>query len=261
MTLDPAHALAGLPAGLRAELIDSYSEIVRNYIERRWEPSELRGGKFAEVAHSIVEGAVSGKFPSRAKKPKNMADACRALENRPANAALVGDKSLRVFIPRALIFLYDVRNQRGVGHVGGDVDPNSMDASAVLSLASWVMAELVRIFHCTTTEVAQQTVDALVEQKTPLIWEVEAGGMKRVLDARMQGKDQVLILLHHSAGWVPASTLFNWTEQKNSSQFREKVLGVLHKARMIEFDAVGDRAKISPIGAAEVENRLLKTRA
>jgi hypothetical protein len=258
--IDPAHALTGLPGGLRAELIDSYSEIVRNYIERRWEPSELRGGKFAEVAYSIVEGAVSGSFPSKAKKPKNMADACRALENKPSNAALVGDKSLRVFIPRALIFLYDVRNQRGVGHVGGDVDANSMDASAVVSLASWVMAELVRIFHGTTTEAAQQTVDALVERRTPLIWEVETGGMKRVLDPKMQGKDQALMFLHHSTGWVSASTLFNWTEQKNGTQFREKVLGALHKARMIEFDSAGDRAKISPLGAADVESRLLKTR-
>jgi hypothetical protein len=122
--IDPARALADLPAGLRGELIDSYREIIRNFVERRWEPSELRGGKFSEVAYCVVNGAVSGSFPAKATKPNNMTDACRALEGKPANATRVGDKSLRVFIPRALIFLYDVRNQRGVGHVGGDVDPD-----------------------------------------------------------------------------------------------------------------------------------------
>lgn len=258
--IDPVRALAGLPADLRAELIDSYSGIVRNYVERRWEPSELRGGKFAEVAFSIVNGAVSGSFPARATKPKNMADACRALEGKPANVGLIGYKSLRVFIPRALVFLYDVRNQRGVGHVGGDVDPNAMDASAVVAMASWVMAELVRIFHGVNTQEAQDTVDALVERKTPLIWEVETDGMKRVLDPGMIGRDQVLVFLHHSPGWVKAADLCRWVEQKNITQFREKVLTALHKARLVEFDAAGDRAKISPAGAADVEQRLLSAR-
>lgn len=257
--IDPARAFSGLPADLRGELIKSYSEITRNFIERRWEPSELNGGKFAEVAYSIVQGAVSGSFPTKASKPKNMADACRVLEGKPANAAQIGDKSLRVFIPRALVFLYDIRNQRGVGHVGGDVDANSMDASAVVAVASWVMAELVRIFHGVSTHEAQETVDALVERRTPLIWEVEAGGMKRVLDLGMPAKDQVLVFLHHSTGWAPAADLCQWVEYSNPSMFRSKVLAGLHKARLIEFDSTKDRAKLSPKGAGDVEQRLLQT--
>lgn len=258
--IDPARALAGLPDSLRAELIDSFRNITRNFIERRWEPSELNGGKFAEVVITVIEGAIGGSFPARSKKPLRMADACRALENKPATP-LPGDKSLRVHIPRALVYLYDIRNQRGVGHVGGDVDPNALDASAVVAMASWVMAELVRIFHGVTTQEAQDTVDALVERKTPLIWEVELGGIKRVLDPRMIGRDQVLVLLHHSAGWVKVVDLCRWVEQKNITQFRDKVLSILHKARLIEFDATGDRTKISPLGAADVETRLLKSRA
>lgn len=254
--IDASRLLAGLPKGLREELIDSYREIVRNFLEHRWEPSELRGGWFAEVAYSIVKGAVAGNFPARASKPSKMVDACRALENTPANSALVGDKSLRVFIPRALIFLYDVRNNRGVGHVGGDVNANNMDASAVVALASWVMAELVRIFHGVSIEEAQETVDALAERKTPLIWEVE--DVKRVLDHTMTAKDQVLVLLHHTAGWVQAADLKAWVEYKNPTDFRKIVLSDLHKLRFIEFDAKGDRARISPKGTEETERRLLK---
>ena len=47
----------------------------------------------------------------------------------------------------------------GVGHVGADVDPNHMDALCVLQMSKWVFAELVRIFHGTTTEEAEATVD------------------------------------------------------------------------------------------------------
>lgn len=257
--IDPARALAGLPAGLRAELIDSYRKIERNFVERRWEPSELNGGKFAEAAYTILNAAVNGgTYPAKAKKPPNMAVACRALESQPATT-VVGDKSLRVYIPRALVYLYDIRNQRGVGHVGGDVDPNAMDASAVVAMASWVMAELVRIFHGVTTREAQDTVDALVERKTPLIWEVEPGSIKRVLDKSMGAKDQVLMFLHHGTGWVSAASLQKWVEYKNQTDFRQKVLHDLHSKRLIEFDVSNDRAKISPLGAAEVEQRLLMT--
>jgi hypothetical protein len=256
--IDPVRALAGLPAGLRAELIDSYRNITRNFIERRWEPSELNGGKFAEVVFTIVEGAIAAAFPTKAKKPARMVDACRALEGKPATA-LPSDRSLRVHIPRALVFLYDIRNQRGVGHVGGDVDPNAMDASAVVAMASWVMAELVRIFHNVSTQEAQDTVEALVERKTPMIWEVEPGGIKRVLDANMGARDQVLMFLHHSGGWVSAADLQKWVEYKNPTNFRDIVLGALHKARLVEFDADADGAKISPRGAEDVEARLLKT--
>ncbi len=253
--IDPKNALAGLPASLRNELITSYSDIVRNYVERRWEPSELNGGKFAEVVYSIVEGAVAGSFPNQAHKPRNMKDACQSLENKALNSSLVGDKSLRVFIPRALVFLYDVRNHRGVGHVGGDVNPNSMDALAVLSLASWVMAELVRVFHGVSTQAAENTVEALVERRTPLIWQAEAS-IKRVLVANMTTKDQVLLLLHHSIGWVSVLDLFRWVEYSNSTVFRKRVLTGLHEGRYIEFDVAGDRAKISPIGVEDVERRL-----
>src|SRR5262249_17697761 len=138
-------------------------------------------------------------------------------------------------IPRMLLGLYDIRNNRGVGHVGGDVDPNHMDAEQVLSTASWLMAELVRIFHGVTTAEAQQTVDTLVERRTPLIWEVE--GVKRVLDTKMKTRDRALVLLHHSPGWVSAKELFDWIEYSTLANFRRDVLRPLHRARLIEFDA------------------------
>jgi hypothetical protein len=147
---------------------------------------------------------------------------------------------------------------RNVGHVGGDVDPNHMDAEAVVGMASWVMAELVRIFHGVSTKVAEDTVDALVERKTPLIWEVE--GIKRVLDTSLGAKDQVLLLLHHSTDWVPSDDLFKWIGYSNPSVFRTKVLGALHKDRMIEHEPSAGRARISPKGVKDVEDRLLKSR-
>ena len=253
--IDPSRVLAGLPQPLRDELLECYQEIMSNYLERRWEPSELNAGKFSEVVYSIISGAVKGSFPAKATKPANMLDACQALEKEKADPARVGDRSLRILIPRLLPVLYEIRNNRGVGHVGGDVDANHMDAEAVQAMASWVMAELVRIFHGVTTEKAQQTIDALIERKTPVIWEVE--GVKRVLNPGMSARNKVLMFLHHSAGWVSVMDLFKWVEYSNASNFRRLVLKPLHKGRLIEFDTKRDCARISPLGAKEVEKKLL----
>lgn len=254
--IDPAGLLAAIPATLRNALIKTYQEIVTNFLERRWEPSELNGGKFCEAVYSIVQGAVTGSFPPTASKPSDMVGACRAIENLPADPHRVGDRSLRLLIPRALPVLYEIRNNRGVGHVGGDVDANHMDAETVQGMASWVMAELVRIFHGVTTEEAQEAVDALVERKTPMIWEV--GPVKRVLDVRLKAKDQVLLLLHHSTGWVSATDLFTWTEYSNPSAFRGKVLTELHDDRLVEFEKKQDLVRISPRGIEVVEDKLRK---
>jgi hypothetical protein len=254
--IDSSRVFAGLPIALRDALLESYQHIMSNYLERRWEPSELNGGKFCEVVYSIIDGAVKGSFPASAGKPADMLAACRALEREPAAPSRVGDRSLRLLIPRVLPVLYEIRNNRGVGHVGGDVNANQMDAEFVQATASWVMAELVRIFHGTTTKEAQESVDALVERKTPVIWEVE--GVKRVLDIEMSARDQVLMLLHHSAGWVSATDLLKWVEYSNASVFRSSLLRRLHKERLIEFDTAGGRARISPRGAKEVEEEFLK---
>lgn len=250
--------LAGLPEGLREPLINSYKEISSNYRERRWEPSELNGGKFCEVVYTILDGATSASFASAPAKPARMMDACRALENRSPDATRVGDRSLRIMLPRALPVLYEVRNNRGVGHVGGDVDPNFLDATAVYSLASWILAELVRIFHQVSTDEAQQIVDALVERNIPLIWEFEGG--RRVLDPKMPKADQALVLLYQTTSWVSEEDLVKWVEYSTLSMFRTRVLEPLHNERLIEYDKKQRRVKISPVGIKRVEDKLLDTK-
>ena len=250
-----------LPATLRDELLKSFEEISAHYAESRWEPSELNGGKFCEVVYSIINGVLNNNVPANASKPANMLIACQALEQIPSAASRVGDRSLRILIPRMLPVLYEIRNNRGVGHVGGDVSPNFLDATAVHSMSSWVLAELIRIFHQLSTNEAQEIVDALIERKHPLIWAVAGLGISRVLNPQMSPKDQVLVLLHGRASWVGAKELCSSVEYSSTSMFRTRVLQSLHDARLIEFDKIGDQARLSPLGVNDVEKRILKTRA
>lgn len=244
-------AFSALPAKLRRELISSFSEIVKNFAERRWEPAELNGGKLCEVAYSVVKGIADGKFPARASKPRNMVNACRALEGQGGVT-----RSVRIQIPRMLVALYEVRNNRNVGHVGGDVDPNHMDAVCVLQMSKWIVAELIRVLHEQPVDEAAALVDALVEREIPLVWKV--GDKMRVLDPDLSYKDTTMILLHAMPGLVRESDLFAWTEHSNASVYRRDILKKEHKARLLEYDEEARTVEVSPRGVEYAEGLLVE---
>lgn len=244
-------ALLGIPEALRAELLGEYEKIVKNFRQCKWEPSELGGGKFCEVVYSILHGYMSGTWPAQSSKPSNMLQSCLDLAQFPKAQ---WPHSFRVLIPRVLTGLYDVRNNRGVGHVGGDVDPNKMDATMVIHSASWVMAELVRVFHDVSLEDAQAIVDALVERASPLIWQVD--GRRRVLDPSMRLSDKVYLLLYDSAGPCDVAELMRSLEYADMGYFRRLLLKA-HKNVLVNFNEVANTAEISPVGVQYVETSVL----
>lgn len=249
--MDKNLILSGIPSGLREPLLRAYGEIIRNFRERRWEPSELNGGKLCEVVYSILKGYVDGRMPYRPQKPRNMVDACKNLETSDQARF---PRSVRIQIPRMLIALYEIRNNRGVGHVGGDVDPNEMDSKVVVEMAKWIMADLVRLFHNLTTEEATEVVEAVVERTIPVVWVI--GDRRRVMKLGLPKKDETLLLLYSSTGAVRERDLLSWVEHSNPSVFRRQVLGRLHRDRLIEFDEATSYARISPMGIAYVEGML-----
>jgi hypothetical protein len=249
-----APALSGIPAGLRTPLLAAYEEIVVNFRQARWEPSELNGGKLCEIVYTILSGYVDGAFAKKPSGPRNMPDACRALEKAPKSFP----HSVRILMPRMLIALYDVRNNRGVGHAGGDVDPNHMDAVVVLQMSKWLVAELVRIFHGVDTTTAAQIVDALVEREVPIVWAVDED-RKRILSPKMSRPDKTLLLLYQTPGPVKEETLAGWVEHPKLKEYRADVLRPQHKAKRIEYDQEKGLVHLSPLGVRYVEEKIKLT--
>jgi hypothetical protein len=253
VTLTPTTALGLIPQGLRQELLTEYDKITRNYRENRWEAAELDGGRLCEVVYTILDGHLKGnQFALRASKPQKFEEACRQLGQTPKTA---GSDSARITIPRVLIGLYDLRNRRGVGHVGGDVSANHMDATFVLHTAQWVMAELVRLFHNVTIAEATAVVDALVDRTVPILWKVD--DVTRILDPSINLADGTLLLLYSQAQGLHETELATSLEQDRLTNYR-RVLERLHRQRLIEYNTTSRRIIISPIGIKNVEERLLK---
>ncbi len=245
------YVLKQLPSTLRKELFNAYNEIVRNYKENRWEPSELNGGKLCEIIYTIIRGHVNGNIPSKASKPPNMVDACRKMEQ-----ASGFPRSIRIQIPRMIIALYEIRNNRGVGHTGGDVNPNNMDATAVLYMSKWLMAELIRIFHSIDLSAASMEVNKIVERIIPFLWEFN--GKIRVLDTNLNMKQKTLAILYKHSEPVPERDLVKWLEHSNASVYRRDVLKKLHKDKLIEYDKIVRTAMISPKGIAFTEKNIIE---
>ena len=250
--MNPNVVLGSLPQGLRDPLVDEYRAIVQAYCESRWSPSELSGGKFCEIVFTILEGHASSSYVQSPRKPPDFVGACRKLEQNTHVP-----RSLRILIPRLLPAIYEIRNNRGVGHVGGEVDPNYMDASFVVSSCNWVMAELIRVFHSVSVDEAQIVVDRLVQRRVPIVW--EGTGVRRVLNPKLRLRSQILMLLATSSGPVLTSELLTWVEYGNPRYFKTVLRG-MHKDRLVELSADDECVEILPPGDEEA-TKVIKAEA
>lgn len=233
--------LSAIPEHLENALTSEFQDLQRNYREHRWRASELAGGRFCEIVYSILKGTVDGNYPAAPYKPSDFRGSCRQLENQSSLG-----QGLRFLVVSLLPVLYEVRNNRGVGHVGGDVDSNSIDSLAVLSQASWIFAELVRHYNNIPLAAAQGIVDRLAEYPSPLVF--VDGDYRRVLRPGLRLQDEVALLLasaHDRTATV--AELSQWCGQPNKTYIR-KVLAQLDEARLVRFVRQSDNATLLPPG-------------
>jgi hypothetical protein len=225
-------ALGAIPRNFRDKLIEHYLKLKRRLTQRDYEASGLSAGKFCETALRVLQHEVTGTSLPFNKSIGNFYDECRKLITASAPDK---SESLRVIIPRGLAFLYTFRNKRSIGHQGGDVDPNAIDAATIARASDWVMCELIRSFHSLSLEDAQSLVDSLSVRHLPDVWEVQ--GRKRVLRSDLGTHDKVLVLLY-SCTDLGALTedLCLWTRYSSPSMFRTRVLRPLDARDLIDYD-------------------------
>jgi hypothetical protein len=224
-------------------IVDAYLEIERNYVFRKWKPSELDAGHFVETVRRILEKELTGTYTPFSIKIANFSDAVlKGYENAS------GHDSYRMLIPRILKGVYNVRNKRGVAHIS-DVSPNEMDATVIFYSVKWVLAEIVRINSSLTPAATQKVLDSIIERQIPIIW--KDGAIVTVLDPKLSAGEQVIVLLYDVSPRTEAE-LMSITEYKNKSNF-VKILKRLHAKKLIyRQENVGCR--LLPPGLAVAES-------
>lgn len=225
------------------------------YYSSEYDGAGIAFGKFVEVIIRLVQLEVKGAFTPFGTSISDLSKECRDIIETKGSSA---SESVRVIIPRSLVFLYTLRNKRGIGHVGGDVDANRVDIKTATQIADWVICELIRIYHHTSLEAAQDIVNGLTEKEIPEVWEID--GKKRILKNGLSSKDKTLLLLYSEvSSFALVEDLYEWIEYSNISLYRQRVLSPLHESRYIEFNKKEDIAFISPLGINYIE-ALIRTK-
>src|SRR6266540_4097293 len=207
-------ALSSIPAALRSRLLTRYRELKAAYVNGQYDACGLRAGRLCEVLLRVLQDELTGSHTPLGTKLDAFDKECLRLEKLPKTAGVEG---LRVIMPRALNFLYTLRNKRGIGHEGGDVDANEIDAAAAVRVADWCISEVIRVVHAISLEEAQALLDAIAEREVPQVWSV--ANAKRVLDPSLNYREQALLLLYAEQGPVPVEDLFDWVEHSRMGNY------------------------------------------
>jgi hypothetical protein len=248
-------ALKTIPAALCDPLIEEFGQALDEYRAGDWEKVGLKAGKFCEVAYCVCAGHATGTYASSPSKPQNFPQACRNLEQYNG----IKGKSLCMQVPKVLAALYELRNNRSIGHVSAEISPNHMDAELFLRGMKWVMGELVRNYSQLPLNDSYAIVEAITARTFHMVW--SSGDVRRVLEPAKTAGQKVLILLYAEGKPVTVAQLQSWVEYRNGTDFKRKVLRALHKSALIHFDENAGIVQILPTGQAHVERSgLLITR-
>jgi len=239
------------------KMLKSYFDIRERYVkaiyDSSWDTSGLSAGKFCETLLRFLQKELTGSYIPFGQHITNFANECNKLINLSAKNT---NESLRIIIPRALIFLYTIRGKRGIGHIGGDIDNNEMDATIIYNTATWIFCEIIRIYHSLSIEEANDYIVMMLEKKLPDIWIIE--DKKRVLRKDLNYKQKTLLLLYSDSNTgVLLEDLFLWIEHSNLSYYKRDTINKLHDDKLIEFNKEDEIIYLSPLGIKEVEENIL----
>lgn len=240
------------PKKLVSKLIYHYTSLKSHFMQNRLEPGELNGAKFAEVVFRLIQYATDPQhqYTSLKQSLPSLDTLVTLFQQLPKTF----DDSLRLHIPRALRSIYGLRSKRGVGHTG-EIDANLMDATVVMAVCDWVMAELIRLYHDCSADEAQNIVDRLVKRSIPVIYDRD--GIKTLLK-QMPYDEATLLFLHHEGEKdVPIGDLCKWVGYPNVTIFRDGILRKLHAEKKIYLDEKARLCRILPPGLQFVEENSL----
>jgi len=245
-------ALANIPSDYRSRIAKSYLELKSRHAEGKHDAAGVSAGKLCESVVRLLQHELKKPVTPFGQQLTNLPGECESFAQVPKTT---GNESLRVVIPRAVSYLYTLRNKRGIGHVGGDVDANAIDGVTIARVVDWILCELIRIFHNMSLEDADALISSLSSRDIPDIWEV--GGKKRVLRDDLDFKQKTLLLLYSSVDAALAEDLFSWSKYSNLRMYKQKVLGQLDAGNLVEYDRDSDTVIISPLGVTIVEEQIL----
>ncbi len=172
---------------LVSDLIGSYEKLLEKHKSGDLQGALTYGGRFVENTLRVIEFIRTRKVLSEIK---SVSITIQQLENQTAL-----NESLRLLMPRvAYGMIYNLRSKRDAVHVKG-IDPTQIDVSLAVAAASWILAELLRLYHVSDEARVSQAMAALSRTTIPYIESIDGENfVSRTVPAKME----ILLLLAYS---------------------------------------------------------------
>jgi hypothetical protein len=168
--------------------IRHFESSVEEFGLAKWENSTAKGGKFIEAALKALWVSV-GELVPPAKEFKAGTIITR-LEQKSGFS-----DTIRLTIPRACRFAYEIASNRGARHDTDEIDANEMDSRVVLGVCAWILAEMVRFSQKGGDQVLpQQIVDGLMRRRFPFAESIDGRVYANIGES---AKDVALVVLYY----------------------------------------------------------------
>jgi hypothetical protein len=179
----------------------------------------------------------------------------RQLDSEGTIATLVKNTalpaSMRLHIPRCLRVVYDIRNKRDAAHLGDGIDPNTQDATLVVSTIDWVMAEFIRLYHRVTPDEAQQMIDDLVARRAPAVENFD--GFLKVLRPELKARSYLLLILYERGSrGATFKELSDWAQPTMRKNLMRTLDQLVNQLAFVHFDRL--RYHLTRLGIQQVES-------
>jgi len=224
-----------------------FREMTGEFQQGAWEEAIGKGGKFVEAALKALHLHTGGTLP-----PPRQFKADRVMNALEQLAAGPFDDAIRLTIPRACRFAYDIASNRGARHDPTEIDPNEMDARVVVTTVSWILAEMLRYAQrgSAAPDEVRELVDGLTQRRYPAVEEVDGRVYFHVPGA--SGRDVALLSLWHQyPGRMTRQELVAALRRHRFSEPNARV-AVTRIARLVDQDRQGRLRLLQP-GIAEAE--------
>lgn len=148
-----------------ADVLNAYEGLIQKHRALDAEAALTRAGKFVEHVFRALEYIRIGVAPAEIKSPAQTAKQLEGDTSLP--------ESIRMLVPRiALAMVYDLRSKRGAVHVK-EIDPRGIDVDLSAKAASWIIAELIRLYHVDDERRVRLEMIALTRATFPLLEHID----------------------------------------------------------------------------------------
>lgn len=232
--------------------IAHFVEVSSEFKVGDWEKSIVRAGKFVEAALKAL-----GRHTGYTLPPPRQFKANSIVNHLKGLGAGTFSDSVRITMPRACEFVYDIASNRGARHDPDEVDSNELDATAVLATVSWLLSELLRYSQrgaMTQTE-TKELIAGLVQRRYPAVENIDGRAYFHIPD--LSAREVAILTL-----WERHPTRMSRDEVteavvRNNFKRTAAQTGVSRVISLVDEDEHGKWRLLQP-GIAEAE-RLLET--